>query len=113
MQEKLANEILDAAKQPATTEDFWVTLEGDPSYGYNVTANFYALPEVPEAYVVFKDAEGAVLGVFYVVVLAVYLLFEKVVINYRPVLIEGVLEASYPSSTTVLWHTGSFRSRKF
>ena len=60
-------EILDAAKQPATTEDFWVTLEGDPSYGYNVTANFYALPEVPEAYVVFKDAEGAVLGVIYVV----------------------------------------------
>lgn len=42
------------------------------------------------------------LGIFYVVVLAVYLLFEKVVINYRPVLIEGVLEASYPSSTTVL-----------
>ena len=31
-----------------------------------------------------------------------YLLFEKLVINYRPVLIEGVLEASYPSSTTML-----------
>lgn len=31
-----------------------------------------------------------------------YFLFEKVVINYRPVLIEGVLEASYPSSTTML-----------
>ena len=59
-------EILDAAKQPAT-EGFWVALEGDPSYGYNVTADFYALPEVPEAYVVFKDAEGAVLGVIYVV----------------------------------------------
>ena len=59
-------EILDAAKQPATTEDFWVTLEGDYSDGYNVTANFYALPEVPEAYVVFKDANNAVLGVIYV-----------------------------------------------
>ena len=48
------------------------------------------------------DCGILLLGVFYAVVLAVYLLFEKVVINYRPVLIEGVLEASYPSSTTVL-----------
>ena len=48
------------------------------------------------------DCSILLLGVFYAVVLAVYLLFEKVVINYRPVLIEGVLEASYPSSTTVL-----------
>lgn len=43
-----------------------------------------------------------VLGGFYIVVLAVYLLFETVVINYRPVLINGYLEASYPSSTTML-----------
>ena len=42
------------------------------------------------------------LGVFYIVVIAVYLLFETVVINYRPTLIEGYLEASYPSSTTML-----------
>jgi len=43
-----------------------------------------------------------VLGGFYVAVMAVYVLFEIVVINFRPVLIEGCLEASYPSSTTVL-----------
>ncbi len=43
-----------------------------------------------------------VLGGFYIVVLAVYLFFETVVINYRPVLIDGFLEASYPSSTTML-----------
>lgn len=48
------------------------------------------------------DRSILILGGFYAAVLAVYLLFEKVVINYRPVLIEGVLEASYPSSTTVL-----------
>lgn len=42
------------------------------------------------------------LGGFYVVVMAAYLFFEKFIINYRPVLIEGVLEASYPSSTTLL-----------
>ncbi len=43
-----------------------------------------------------------VLGGFYIAVMAVYILFEEVVINYRPVLIEGYLEASYPSSTTLL-----------
>lgn len=43
-----------------------------------------------------------VLGGFYIAVMAVYILFEYVVINYRPVLIEGFLEASYPSSTTLL-----------
>lgn len=48
------------------------------------------------------DADILVLGAFYIVVLLVYVLFEVVALNYRPVLIEGVLEASYPSSTTVL-----------
>lgn len=43
-----------------------------------------------------------VLGGFYIAVMALFLFFEKVVINYRPILIEGVLEASYPSSTTML-----------
>ncbi len=42
------------------------------------------------------------LGIFYIVVMLVYILFEKVVINYRPVLINGYLEVSYPSSTTLL-----------
>ena len=42
------------------------------------------------------------LGVFYAVVMAAYLVFEVWVVNYRPVLIEGALEASYPSSTTLL-----------
>ena len=48
------------------------------------------------------DRDILLLGGFYVVVLAAYLLFETVVINYRPVLVGGKLEASYPSSTTVL-----------
>lgn len=42
------------------------------------------------------------LGVYYVVVIFGYLIFEMVPINYRPILIEGVMEASYPSSTTLL-----------
>ena len=43
------------------------------------------------------DRSILILGGFYVVVLAAYLLFETVVINYRPVLVDGKLEASYPS----------------
>ena len=42
------------------------------------------------------------LGVFYIVVMAAYIFFEIVVINYRPTFIDGYLEASYPSSTTML-----------
>ena len=42
------------------------------------------------------------MGGFYATVLGIYLFFEKCIVNYRPVLIEGKLEASYPSSTTVL-----------
>ena len=48
------------------------------------------------------DRSLRVLGVFYVIVMALYLLFESVAVNYRPVLINGYLEASYPSSTTLL-----------
>ena len=42
------------------------------------------------------------LGVYYIVVIFGYLFFEMIPMNYRPILIEGRLEASYPSSTTLL-----------
>ena len=48
------------------------------------------------------DHDILILGGFYIVTIASYLFFESVVINYRPVLINGYLEASYPSSTTLL-----------
>ena len=48
------------------------------------------------------DTDILLLGAYYVVVILGYLLFEMVPINYRPILINGNLEASYPSSTTLL-----------
>lgn len=48
------------------------------------------------------DRSILVLGGFYLTVIALYVLFEILVINHRPVLIDGFLEASYPSSTTML-----------
>ena len=48
------------------------------------------------------DKEIYLLGLFYILVLGVYIFFEKVVINYRPVLIDNILEPSYPSSHTLM-----------
>lgn len=48
------------------------------------------------------DSSVLLLGLFYILVFGAYIFFEFCVINRRPVLINGVLEASYPSSTTML-----------
>ena len=48
------------------------------------------------------DRDILLLGVYYVLVIFFYLIFEMYPINYRPVLIDGRMEASYPSSTTLL-----------
>jgi len=50
------------------------------------------------------DGEIYIMGGFYVLVLMVYAFFEKVIINYRPYIIDAEegLEASYPSSHTML-----------
>ena len=48
------------------------------------------------------DPDIILLGLYYILVILGYLVFEMVPINYRPILIGGVLEASYPSSTTLL-----------
>lgn len=48
------------------------------------------------------DYDILYLGIYYIIVILAYLVFEMLPINYRPVLIEGFLEPSYPSSTTLL-----------
>lgn len=48
------------------------------------------------------DKKLIALGIFYVIIMCIYCFFEKVIINFRPILIDGKLEASYPSSHTLL-----------
>lgn len=48
------------------------------------------------------DRDIIILGIYYIIVIMAYLIFEMIPINYRPIPIEGVMEASYPSSTTLL-----------
>lgn len=48
------------------------------------------------------DPEILALGCLYAATLILYVLFDKLAVNYRPVLENGVLEPSYPSSHTLL-----------
>lgn len=48
------------------------------------------------------DLDIIFLGIYYVIVVLCYLIFEMIPINYRPIFINGFMEASYPSSTTLL-----------
>lgn len=48
------------------------------------------------------DRDLVFLGFYYAIVIFCYLIFEMIPINYRPILMDGMLEASYPSSTTLL-----------
>lgn len=64
---------------------------------------FIGLKELIERKSLLKvDREFYILALFYVLVVGVYVFFEKFIVNYRPILIDGVLEASYPSSHTLM-----------
>ena len=100
----------------STLNKFVFNFLGRSNIWYNITevlgmisiliALFYALiglyKLIKNKSILKIDKEIIILGIFYFVVLLVYLFFEKVIINYRPILVKGVLEASYPSSHTML-----------
>ena len=48
------------------------------------------------------DKKLYILAIFYVVVGLTYVIFEKIIINYRPVMMDNALEASFPSSHTLM-----------
>ena len=48
------------------------------------------------------DSHILISGLYYGVIVCLFRLFEIFPVNYRPILIDGVAEVSYPSSTTLL-----------
>ena len=48
------------------------------------------------------DKNILAMGFIFLLVIIFYVLFDKIVINYRPVLEDGALEASFPSTHTML-----------
>lgn len=87
---------------------FWYKLTNGLGYVSLIVALLFALlglcPLVRRRGLARMDRELLMLGLFYVLLLGCYVLFEKVIVNYRPVIITAAdgLEASYPSSHTML-----------
>ena len=86
----------------AALNGFFHKLTGVHMALYTVTDWLGLVQLIQRRSIVKVDYSILVLGGFYILVMVAYLLFEVVVINYRPVLIDGRMEASYPSSTTML-----------
>ncbi|MGP5428965.1 phosphatase PAP2 family protein [Enterococcus malodoratus] len=100
----------------ATINQFFSSMIGTHSFWYQLTEILGIFPLLLMGYFALRgflqlcirkkisliDQEILGLGFLYAAIAGFYIFFEKVVINYRPILVEGQLEASYPSSHTFL-----------
>ncbi|MBR5401398.1 MAG: phosphatase PAP2 family protein [Treponema sp.] len=97
--------------------NIWVhQLLGTNSYGYELTQMFGVLALLAAAAFALLglvqlikgkslrkvDSRLLWLGLVYIIVIILYVLFEKLAINYRPVILDEGLEPSYPSTHTML-----------
>jgi len=91
--------------ESAGVNDFWHGFtEGLGMVGFAAVFGFalLGLVQLVRRKSLFRVDKGLfLLAGFYLVLAAVYVFFEIVVINFRPILMDGVLEASYPSSHTI------------
>lgn len=92
--------------QKIGTSEFWYQVTEILGIFPLIIVGYFALRGVFQLYtrkkLLLVDKEILALGFLYAGVAACYVLFEKVIINYRPILVDGQLEASYPSSHTFL-----------
>lgn len=100
----------------STINEFFRDLIGENEIWYKITKYITIIPifmvfiyaligfvQLIKRKSLFKvDKELLGLAVFYIVVIGLYAFFELFIINYRPVIVDGQLEASYPSSHTLL-----------
>ncbi len=88
------------------TSDTWYTITECIGYVAIAVAAAFACMGAVQAiggrFLSKVDPKIYALGVVYVLVIVFYVFFELVVVNYRPILVDGVLEASYPSSHSML-----------
>ncbi len=88
------------------TQDLWYKLTQIFGVLAILTAVFFAFiggfELVQRGKIAKVDKDILLLGGLYVVVVILYVVFEKIVINYRPVILETELEPSFPSTHTML-----------
>jgi len=88
--------------------DFFYTVSDIMGYGSLIIGGMLALAGFLQLFkrksLAKVDVEILSLGVLYIVTIGLYVIFEKVIINYRPVIMPDCTEpeASFPSSHTLL-----------
>ncbi|MBQ6510877.1 phosphatase PAP2 family protein [Candidatus Saccharibacteria bacterium] len=93
-------------------------------FGFVLVYAILGLAQLVKRKSFFKVDRGIIcFGALILAMLAVYVLFDKLALNFRPVILDGELEPSYPSSHTlfalciaggvILLNKGTFANSKF